>query len=103
VRLPIAALLVGIGWGTQAAAPQRAVPTGPVSPPPPVHVHTIVPRDTLIAVSRRPRADPGGWPLLRRLNWGGPVQAVDVAPVPSRSWRRLFEPIAVLDAFLVAG
>jgi predicted phage tail protein len=33
----------------------------------------------------------------------GPVQAFDVAPVPSRSWWWLLEPIAVLAALLVAG
>ena len=41
----------------------------PASPAPPdVYVHTIAPRDTLIAVSRTLLADPRGWPLLQRLN-----------------------------------
>jgi hypothetical protein len=31
------------------------------------------------------------------------VQAFDVAPIPTRSWWWLLEPIAVLAAFLVAG
>jgi hypothetical protein len=68
VRLPIAALLVGIGWGTHAAAQQRAVPARPAVPPEDVYVHTIAPRDTLIAVSRTLLADPRRWPLLQRLN-----------------------------------
>ena len=130
MRLPIAALLVGIGWGTQAAAQQRAVPAPAGLPPPDVYVHTTAPRDTLIAVSRRLLAEPRRWP--RALRWAaglttprpapgrdggrivivnaegtegryGPVQAFDVAPLPARSWWWLLEPIAVLAAFPVAG
>jgi hypothetical protein len=65
VRLPIAALLVGLGCGTQAAAQPAAV--HPV-PPSDLYVHTIAPRDTLIALSRTLLAEPRRWPLLQRLN-----------------------------------
>jgi hypothetical protein len=70
VRLPIAALLVGFGWATQAAAQQPAVPVRPAAAltPPDVYVHTIAPRDTLIALSRALLADPRRWPVLQRLN-----------------------------------
>jgi hypothetical protein len=68
VRLPIAALLVGFGWGTQAAAQQPAVSTRTSAAPVEVYVHTIVPRDTLIGVCRALLAEPRRWPLVRRLN-----------------------------------
>jgi hypothetical protein len=70
VRLPIAALLVGIGCATQAAAQQPAVPVRPTPAPAPpdLYLHTIAPRDTLIAVSRVLLADPRRWPVLQRLN-----------------------------------
>lgn len=68
VRLPIAALLVGIGWGPQAAAQQPAVPAGTPTPSADVYVHTIAPGDTLIGVSRALLADRRRWPLLQRLN-----------------------------------
>src|SRR5204862_3710229 len=66
VRLPIAALLVGLGWGTQAAA--QPSPVRPASPAGDLYVHTIAPRDTLIALSRALLAEPRRWPLLQRLN-----------------------------------
>ncbi len=90
MRLPIAALLVGFGWATQAAAQQPAVPVrpAPVSPPD-VYVHLIAPRDTLIAVSRALLADPRRWPILQRLN-------------RVRNPRRL-RPGRVLAGFLVAS
>ena len=68
MRLPIAALLVGFGWGTQTAAQQPAVPTGPSPASTDVYVHKIVPRDTLIGVCRSLLAEPRRWPVVRRLN-----------------------------------
>jgi hypothetical protein len=69
VRLgSIAALLVGFGWATQAAAQQRALPARPSPAPPDVYVHTIAPRDTLIGICRSLLAQPRRWPVVRRLN-----------------------------------
>jgi hypothetical protein len=65
VRLPIAAFLVGLGWGTQAAAQPAPAPAPPASD---LYVHTIAPRDTLIALSRTLLTEPRRWPLLQRLN-----------------------------------
>ena len=72
MRLPIAALLVGFGW-TQAAAQQTAAQQttaarGGAPTSPDVYVHTVMPRDTLIGVSRALLADPRRWPVLQRLN-----------------------------------
>ena len=64
VRLPIAALLVGLGWGTLAAAQPAPAP----APASDLYVHTIAPRDTLIALSRTLLAEPRRWTLLQRLN-----------------------------------
>ena len=33
----------------------------------------------------------------------GPVQSFDVAPIPTRSWWWILEPVAVLAGFLVAS
>jgi len=66
VRLPIAALLVGLGCGTQAAAQAPAVRPAPLASD--LYVHTIAARDTLIALSRTLLAEPRRWPLLQRLN-----------------------------------
>ena len=72
VRLPIAAFLVGLGWGAQAAAQTTAqpapVPAPPASPASDLYVHTIAPRDTLIALGRVLLANPRRWPDVQRLN-----------------------------------
>ncbi len=72
VRLPIAALLVGFGCGVPAGAQQRTAPTRPADAAALAagdrYVHTIAPRDTLIAVSRSLLADPRRWPVLQRVN-----------------------------------
>ncbi len=65
MRLPIAALLVVLGWGTQAAAQPGSAPAPPAGD---LYVHTIAPHDTLIALSRLLLAEPRRWPLLQRFN-----------------------------------
>jgi hypothetical protein len=66
VRLPVA-LLVVLGWGAAPAALQITVPSQPASASD-VYLHTIVPGDTLIGLSRSLLADPRGWRELQRLN-----------------------------------
>jgi len=86
VRLPITALLVVgsslVTWEAAAAAspqtvrprtapsqPTAAVPARPTSAPPPeLYLHTIVPRDTLIALGRALLTDPGRWRAVQKLN-----------------------------------
>ena len=71
MRLPIAAFLVGLGWGAQAAAQTAAQPVPVPAPPAPAndhYVHTIAPRDTLIALGRVLLAKPGLWREVQRLN-----------------------------------
>jgi len=72
VRLPIAAFLVGLGWGAQAAAQTAARPALPPAPPAPpasdLYVYTIAPRDTLIALGRVLLASPARWREVQRLN-----------------------------------
>jgi hypothetical protein len=70
VRLPIAALLVGLGLAARSETPAAAQPPAgrPAPPARDLYVHTIAPRDTLIALSRTLLAEPRRWPLLQRLN-----------------------------------
>jgi hypothetical protein len=66
VRLPVA-LLVVFGWGAAPAALQITVPSQPAAASD-VYLHTIVPGDTLIGLSRSLLADPRLWPELQRIN-----------------------------------
>jgi nucleoid-associated protein YgaU len=107
VRLPIAALLVGFGFGVPAGARQRAVPPRPADAAAFAtghrYVHTIAPRDTLIAVSRSLLADPRRWPVLQRLNHvRDPRRLRPGGPIKTRSWWWILEPIAVAVGLLVA-
>lgn len=66
MRLPVA-LLVVLGWGAAPAALQITVPSQPAAASD-VYLHTIVPGDTLIGLSRSLLADPHQWRELQRLN-----------------------------------
>ena len=86
MRLPITALLVVgsslVTWEADAAASAQtvrprtdassrtaAVPARPTpAPSPELYVHTVVPRDTLIALGRTLLTDPRRWRAIQKLN-----------------------------------